>query len=35
MELNDQNVISTRINDIQANATKLADGKNAFIHLEQ
>ncbi len=35
MELSDQNVISTRINDIQANTTKLADGKNAFIHLEQ
>ncbi|HDR7718063.1 TPA: hypothetical protein QCX92_006262 [Bacillus albus] len=30
MELNDQNVISTRINDIQANATKLADEKKRF-----
>ncbi|PEM27726.1 hypothetical protein COI40_13085 [Bacillus wiedmannii] len=30
MELNDQNVISTRINDIQANTTKLADGKKRF-----
>ncbi|MEM5687258.1 hypothetical protein AAHB49_16090 [Bacillus cereus] len=30
MELNDQNVISARINDIQTNATKLADGKKRF-----
>ncbi|MHC2832121.1 hypothetical protein [Bacillus sp. F9_6S_D1_P_5] len=30
MELNSQNVISTRINDIQANTTKLADGKKRF-----
>ncbi|PFE03223.1 hypothetical protein COE15_24250 [Bacillus cereus] len=30
IELNSQNVISTRINDIQANATKLADGKKRF-----
>ncbi|MDG0950409.1 hypothetical protein [Bacillus paranthracis] len=30
MELNDQKVISTRINDIQANTTKLADGKKRF-----
>ncbi|KFN02254.1 hypothetical protein [Bacillus clarus] len=30
MELNNQNVISTRINDIQANAAKLADGTKRF-----
>lgn len=30
MELNSQNVISTRINDIQVNATKLADGQKRF-----
>ncbi|MBJ8113332.1 hypothetical protein JDS99_27590 [Bacillus cereus group sp. N6] len=30
MELNSQNVISTRINDIQVNTTKLADGRKSF-----